>query len=108
MLPDGLLHLGRHLGASELAPLLAIAIQAGEHSLADDPPFLLPKHRRHLDHRPTHWRATVDPLLIAVQPHTGGIEFGEGIGDVEDAPTKPIDQPDQQDVEPRRTASLSI
>jgi hypothetical protein len=47
-------------------------------------------------------------LLIAVQPHTGGIEFGEGIGDVEDAPTKPIDQPDQQDVEPRRTASLSI
>ena len=48
------------------------------------------------------------PLLIAVQPHTGGIEFGEGIGDVEDAPTKPIDRPDQQDVEPRRTASLSI
>ena len=38
------LYLRRHLGAAELLPLLANAVEAGKDPTADDLPFLLAEH----------------------------------------------------------------
>jgi hypothetical protein len=85
-------------GAAEPLALLADAIQAGKYSGAEHRSFLLAEHRRHLDHGATHWGAAVDALLVAVQPDTRRIEFGQGIRHMEDAAPKAVDRPYHQNV----------
>jgi hypothetical protein len=86
--------------ATELLPVLAHAVQPGKDPTANDLPFLLAKHRCHLDHRTTNRRSAVDRLLIWIEGNAGSIEFGEGICDVKNAAPQSVDGPHHQDIEP--------
>jgi hypothetical protein len=65
LLPNGVLDLAANRGATEPLALLSDTVEARHDPTADDLPLLLAKHRRHLDHRPSHWRGAVDGLHVA-------------------------------------------
>ena len=91
MLPDRLLQVGRHLGAAELLPLLAHTVETGTDPAAYNLPFLLAEDGRHLDQGPPHRRSAVDRLQIGVEGNASSIRFRQGIGDEENAASKPTD-----------------
>jgi hypothetical protein len=39
------------------------------------------------------WAGAVDSLLVGIERYSGCIKFCHGVGDVQDAPAKPVDGP---------------
>jgi hypothetical protein len=92
---------GDTLRAAELLTLLAHAVETGTDPAAYNLPFLLAEDGRHLDHGPSHRRSAVDRLLIGVEGNASSIRFRKGIGDEENAASKPTDGVGQPGVKKR-------
>ena len=75
------------------------AVDTSMDPAANDLPFLLAEHGRHLDHGSPHRRCAVDGLLVGIERRTSSIQFGGGVCHMENAASKPIDGPHYQDIE---------
>jgi hypothetical protein len=79
------------MGRPSFPPLLSETVRTGDDPWSDHLPLKLPEDSGHLDHGLAGGAGAVDGLLIGTERHSGSIQLGHGVGDVQDAPTKSVD-----------------
>jgi hypothetical protein len=82
-----------------LIALTSCTALTGDDALANELALIFPERREHAEHHPAGWGRGVQRLLMGVEIDAERLDLVHEADEMLDGPTKPVDGPDQHNIE---------